>query len=107
MSRYHFYNRKLKYNIKEFGDLVNTVSPVHIKQDSLTHQVLSKLVKMDGETEDCHAAGDMLMYHGVKLKQAFGGTGYNNEVQYVQDFAARMYFMEEEKEHADSGKTEK
>ena len=36
--RYHFYNRKLKYNIKEFGDLVNTVSPVHIKQDSLTHE---------------------------------------------------------------------
>ena len=62
---------------------------------------------MDGEIEDCHAAGDMLMYHGVKLKQAFGGTGYNNEVRYFQDFAARMYFMEEEKEHADSGEAEK
>ena len=61
---------------------------------------------MDGEIEDCHAAGDMLMYHGVKLKQAFGGTGYNSEVRYFQDFAARMYFMEEEKEHADSGEAE-
>lgn len=46
------------------------------------------------------------MYHGVKLKQAFGGTGYNNEVRYFQDFAARMYFMEEEKGHADSGEAE-
>lgn len=26
-ARYHFYNRSLKYNIKDFGDLVNTVSP--------------------------------------------------------------------------------
>ena len=106
-KRYHFYNRALKYNIKDFGDLVNTVSPVHIKQDSLALDLIARFKKMDGEIEDCHAAGDMLMYHGVKLKQAFGGTGYNNEVRYFQDFAARMYFMEEEKEHADSGKAEK
>ena len=72
----------------------------------VTGQVLNE-IKVNGESEDCHAAGDMLMYHGVKLKQAFGGTGYNNEVRYFQDFAARMYFMEEEKEHADSGKAEK
>ena len=105
-ARYHFYNRNLKYNIKDFGDLVNTVSPVHIRQDSLALDLIARFKKMDGEIEDCHAAGDMLMYHGVKLKQAFGGTGYNNEVRYFQDFAARMYFMEEEKEHADSGEAE-
>ena len=105
-ARYHFYNRSLKYNIKDFGDLVNTVSPVHIRQDSLALDLIARFKKMDGEIEDCHAAGDMLMYHGVKLKQAFGGTGYNSEVRYFQDFAARMYFMEEEKEHADSGEAE-
>lgn len=94
--RYHFYNRKLKYNIKEFGDLVNTVSPVHIKQDSLTHQVLSKLVKMDGETEDFHAYGDTLMYGGIHVSPAFGGTGYNDKVRHYPDFASRLYFMDGE-----------
>lgn len=94
--RYHFYNRKLKYNIKEFGDLVNTVSPVHIRQDSLTHQVLSKLVKMDGETEDFHAYGDTLMYGGVYVSPAFGGTGYNDKVRHYPDFASRLYFMDGE-----------
>ena len=93
---YHFYNRFLKYNIKEFGDLVNTVAPIHIKQDSLVHNMVSKFVKMDGETEDYHVYGDALMYSGVKLKQTFGGTGYNNEVRYFQDFASRLYFMEAE-----------
>lgn len=29
-----------------------------------------------------------------KLKQAFGGTGYNEEVRHFPDFASRMYFME-------------
>lgn len=95
-KRYHFYNRFLKYNVKNFGDLVNTVAPVHIKQDSLAHNLVAKFVKMDGETEDCYAYGDALMYSGVKLKQAFGGTGYSDEVRYYQDFGSRMYFMEEE-----------
>ena len=92
--RYHFYNRALKYNVKEFGDLVNTIAPVHIRQDSLVHNVVAKFVKLDGETEDYYAFGDALMYGGVRLKQAFGGTGYNGEVRHFPDFASRMYFME-------------
>lgn len=95
-SLYHFYNRSLKYNIKSFGDLVNMVSPVHIRQESLTQEIVAKFVKMEGETEDCTVYGDELMYHGVKLKQAFAGTGYNEEVRFYQDFGSRMYFMEKE-----------
>lgn len=93
--KYHFYNRKLKINVKDFGDLVNMISPVHIKQDSLLHNVVAKFVKMDGETEDLYAYGDVLMYGGVRLKQAFAGTGYNDEVRFYQDFGSRIYFMEE------------
>lgn len=95
-QNYHFYNRTLKYNVKEFGDLVNTVAPIHIKQDSLVHNLVAKFVKMDGETEDYYAYGDTLMYSGVKLKQSFGSTGYNDEVRYFQDFGSRIYFMETE-----------
>ncbi len=94
-KEYHFTNRSLKYDLKGFGDLVNTVAPVHIKQDSLVHNVIAKFVKMDGETEDCVAYGDTLMYNGVKLKQAFAGTGYNEQVRYFPDFGSRLYFMEE------------
>ncbi|MGN0504943.1 MAG: alpha-galactosidase [Lachnospiraceae bacterium] len=96
--RYRFTNRELKYNIKNFGDLVNMVSPVHLKQDSLMHNVVAKFIKMDGETEDYTAGGDTLMYGGIHLKQAFGGTGYNSEVRFFPDFGARMYFMENSNE---------
>ena len=95
-TKYHFYNRELKYNVKNFGDLVNTVSPVHIKQDSIAHNLVARFVKMDGEREDMHVFGDTLMYNGVRLKQSFGGTGYSDEVRYYQDFGARMYFMEKD-----------
>ena len=92
---YHFTNRELKYNVKGFGDLVNTVAPIHIKQDSLLHNMVAKFVKMDGETEDYVLGGDVLMRAGVHLKQPYGGTGYNEQVRYFPDFGARMYFVEE------------
>ncbi|MCM1144140.1 MAG: alpha-galactosidase [Blautia sp.] len=105
--KYHFYNRALKYNVKEFGDLVNTVSPVHIKQDSFMHNMVAKFVKMDGETEDCRAYGDTLMYGTVRLRQAFGGTGYNSEVRHFPDFASRVYFMEAEEQEKDGQEWDK
>ena len=95
-AMYHFYGRKLQYNVKDFGDLVNTVAPIHIRQDSLVHNLVAKFVKMDGETEDLTACGDVLMYGGVKLKSAFAATGYDENVRYFPDFGCRMYFMERE-----------
>lgn len=93
---YHFTNRILKYNVKGFGDLVNTVAPFHVKPDSLVHNVIARMVKMDGEQEDCLAYGDTLMEAGIVLSPGYAGTGYNDKVRYFQDFGARMYFMESE-----------
>lgn len=93
--RYHFYNLPTKYNIKEFGDLVNAVAPIHIKQDSFVHNVLAKFVTMPGETEDFVSFGGNLEA-GVKVKPAFSGTGYNEFTRYYQDFSSRMYYMEEQ-----------
>lgn len=94
-KKYHFTNRELKYNLLEFGDLVNTVSPVHIKQDSMAHKLVARFVKMDGEKENLIASGSLLMHGGVKLKSAFAATGYDGETRYFPDFACRMYFMNE------------
>ena len=93
---YHFVGLPRKYNIKEFGDLVNTAAPIHVKPDSLVHNVLARFVKMDGETEDYICSGASIMYDGVKLKQSFVGTGYSDEVRHFPDYASRLYFMTEE-----------
>jgi alpha-galactosidase len=92
---YHLYNRDLRYNIKAFGDLVNTATPVHIKQDSVVHNVLAKFITMPGEKEDYTVSGSLLMNGGLKLKQAFAANGYNDEVRFFQDFGSRLYFMKE------------
>lgn len=91
---YHFYNRGFKINIKEFGDLVNTLSPIHIRQDSLLHNAVANIVWMDSEVDDFTLKGDMLMYSGVRLSPAFAGTGYNDKVRLYKDFNSRLYFMD-------------
>jgi alpha-galactosidase len=90
---YHVFNIQLKHNIKEFGDLVNQVAPIHIKKDSFVHNTLARFYKMDGEVEDYVVSGALLNNAGIKLTQAFGGTGYNGETRLFQDFASRLYFL--------------
>lgn len=92
---YHVYNLQLKHDLKDFGNLVNMVAPVHVKQDSLLHHAIAKFVKMDGEVEDYTASGALLNGAGIVLSQEFGGTGYEGQTRLFQDFASRMYFFEE------------
>ncbi|MBR1692055.1 MAG: alpha-galactosidase [Lachnospiraceae bacterium] len=92
--KYHFYNITRKYDIRKFGDLINTAAPIHVKQDSVLHNVIAKFVTMPGESEDTVTSGQVLMTAGIKLKPAYSGTGYNENTRYFQDFCSRLYFME-------------
>jgi alpha-galactosidase len=93
--QYHFYNRTLKYDIHRMGDLVNTMAPIHIKQDSLIHNVVSKFVRLDGEVEDYTIMGQVLNKAGVRLSQTYAGTGFGTNTAIYQDFDARVYMVEE------------
>ena len=93
-TTYHVYNVSLKHNLMQFGSLVNMVAPIHVKQDSILHKTIARFVKMDGETEDYILKGRTLNNAGIKLAQAFGGTGFDGETRLFQDFASRMYFIE-------------
>ena len=86
-------------NIRQFGDLINQVAPIHIRQDSHMHYVLSRFVTMPGEQEDVTASGQVLMGPGLHLKQAFAGTGYSDQVRYFQDFGARLYYLQRAPDH--------
>ncbi|MCR5665948.1 MAG: alpha-galactosidase [Eubacterium sp.] len=91
---YHFYNKKRVFDVRKFGDLINTQAPFHIRQGSLVHNVVARFVTMEGEVEDHTVTGENLMYAGVTLKDGFAGTGYSEEVRYFQDYSSRMYFMD-------------
>ena len=94
-KRYHFTNISRRYDLRKFGDLINTASPVHVRQDSALHHVIARFVTLPGEKEDITASGAVLMRSGVRLSPGFSGTGYNEMTRYFQDFSSRLYFIEE------------
>jgi len=91
---YHFYGKSYKIDVRDFGSLINTMAPFHVKQDSGMHELIAKIVKMYEKPEDYTLYGDTLMYAGVHLRQGFTGTGWNDEMRFFTDFGSRLYFME-------------
>ena len=91
---YRFHNISGRVNIKLFGSLINTMSPIHVRQDRTLHNLIARFYKMGGEAEDYTAKGSVLMNTGVALRQQFSGTGYNENVRLFPDFDSRMYFVE-------------
>ena len=97
---YRLYNIPGRVDVRTFGSLINTVTPVHVRQDSVLHNVIAKQVKMSGEAEKVTATGSVLMHTGVMLSPAFSGSGFNEKVRIFPDFAARLYFLEAEENKA-------
>ena len=93
-KKYRFYSIPFKLDIRLFGDLINTISPVHVKNGSTMHDFISRFVKLDGEHEDMVVYGDVLCEAGVELSPAFSSTGFNERTRVFPDFASRLYFAE-------------
>ncbi|MCR5672228.1 MAG: alpha-galactosidase [Lachnospiraceae bacterium] len=93
-SKYRFYNRPFNIDIRVFGDLINTISPIHVKNGSVVHDIISKIVKLDGEKEDVIVYGDTLSEAGILLSPKFSSTGFNERTRVFPDFASRLYFIE-------------
>ncbi|MCR5785075.1 MAG: alpha-galactosidase [Eubacterium sp.] len=95
-KKYHIYNDEIKVNIRRFGDLINTASPIHIKDDSFAQKLISKKIFMDGEVEDYVIYGDLLTRSGLRLRPGYAATGYDGTVRFTGDLFSRMYLMEED-----------
>lgn len=93
-QRYRFRNEPKAVDVRRFGSLINTSSPIHIRPDSLLHDLVAKVVKLPGERKDHVLSGAQLMAAGVPLKQGFSAVGHDARVRCMPDFASRLYFME-------------
>ena len=92
--KYHLEGRDLKFDLRDFGGLVNYVAPIHVKQDGFLHKLIAKFYKMKAESEKHDMYGDAMMYAGVHLRSAFASGGYNENMRYYPDFGSRIYTIE-------------
>lgn len=87
--------RDVKVELKDFGGLVNMVSPVHIRQGSLMEAAAEKIMNLRSETEDITVNGETMMVCGAYVKQGFSGTGWDGETRVMGDCGSRLYILEE------------
>lgn len=83
--------RNLQYSVKIMGDLINMVTPVHVKPDSLTQSAIDKVVKLPSEKECVKASGAVFNRVGVNLAPGFAGTGYNDQTALWTEHGLRLY----------------
>mgnify|MGYP003292184412 CR=1 FL=1 len=93
---YHISVRPAKVELRDFGGLVNMVSPVHIRQGSLVEAAAEKIMNLKSETEDIIASGEVLMTCGAYVKQGFSGTGWDSETRVMGDYGSRLYILEKQ-----------
>ena len=92
---YNVVNRVVPLKLKEFGSLVNAVAPVHVKQDGIVHNIMDKVVHMNGEEQKNTAQGAAFNRHGLALNANFAGTGYNDQTRIMRTGDTRLYIFEE------------
>jgi len=85
--------RKERISLKTFGDLVNMISPIRLKDGSPVEKIVSNTLTLESELEYYIVPGDILAYAGIKLNQQFCGTGYDKETRVLGDFGSRIYHI--------------
>ncbi len=86
--------RSIKIKVSTFGNLINQVSPVHIREDGIAQTLIDKAYAMDGESEEYVVSGATLMYAGIRLAGRFIGTGLGDGSRVMGDYSSRLYSID-------------
>lgn len=80
-------------DLREFGSLINHVVPFKVNSQGLLMHVVADHYMLPTEEEHYSAWGDCLMEAGLRRKQSFTGTGYNQDIRMMPDYSARLYYL--------------
>lgn len=92
-SLYEYENRIEHIPLQRFGNLVNYISPVHLKEDGILFSLISKIKDMPTEHDHGFASGNVLLSMGPCLAQEWTGSGYNENIRLMGDFSSRLYVI--------------
>ncbi|MBO4358557.1 MAG: alpha-galactosidase [Erysipelotrichaceae bacterium] len=91
---YDIESKPYLHNLRQFGHLVNFVSPVKINGEGHLMTAVSKLKGMEASFQEYTASGAALK-EGICLNPLFMGTGYNDKIRIPLDYGSDMYEIKE------------
>lgn len=80
--------------LKRFGHLIALALPIKLNTEGFIMREVGKYKMLDNATTDEIASGEILN-QGLKLKQQFMGTYYNDKTRIIGDFGSMMYHIEQ------------
>ena len=83
----------LDHNIKEFGGLVNMLTPFHMNPNGWLVNLLSKKMTIPYEKEAYVTYGSALNNKGIILNPEWSASGLNDGVRVLEDFGSRLYLV--------------
>ena len=90
---YLYESRPVDVDIRDFGSLVNTMSPVHIKDGGLIQGIAAGLYKLPSSTDRGRMRGRALCACGMSLLPNYGGTGYSEGTRVFRDRDAMLIML--------------
>lgn len=87
---YHVKNFKQRLPLKRFGHLISHALPIKLNTNGLIMRTIGKYKMLDNASIDQKVSGEILK-QGMKLKQQFMGTYYNDQTRILGDYGSMLY----------------
>ena len=84
---------EVDHNIKEFGGLVNMLTPIHVNPNGWLVNMISKKMTIPGEKDHYVTYGNALNNKAVILNPEWSASGMNDGVRIMEDFGSRIYII--------------
>ncbi|HCZ23980.1 MAG TPA: hypothetical protein DHV05_03885 [Acholeplasmataceae bacterium] len=89
-AMYHVANFKQRLPLKRFGHLISHALPIKLNTNGWVMRTIGKYKMLDNASIDQHVSGEILK-QGMKLKQQFMGTYYNDQTRILGDYGSMLY----------------
>lgn len=96
---YHIYTVMSEHDIREFGGLINQITPIHLNPNGRLVRILSRHIRIPSEKDDFVINGKALSEGGLRLSPEWSASGLNEHVRVKRDFGARIYIIEAKDEN--------
>ena len=84
----------IEHDIREFGNLVNMVTPFYVNPKGKLVSFLAKFIKMPADVDVYETDSTLLDSNGIKLNPQWSASGINENVRVMRDFSARFYLID-------------
>ncbi len=84
----------IEHDIREFGNLVNMITPFYVNPKGRLVSIAAKFIKMPADVDEYDVDSSLLDSNGIKLNPQWSASGINDKVRVLRDFASRLYFID-------------